>query len=566
VRRVAVAVLAALIAAGCTGGDSGGETASLDADGTLRFTDVASDVGLDFRHGAFRWDVTPDAAAMLGGGVCWIDFDGDGWLDLYAVNSHAEREASRWRAEEGGLPRNALFHNVGGRFEDVSEGSGADLAERGTGCVAADLDLDGRTDLYVTSDRSGTLLWNEGDGTFTDGTANAGVEAFGWYAGAAVGDVNGDGWPDLFLAGYANPTQDLPDAIQGFPNTQVAVRDLLYLSRGPGAGGRPTFREAGIDAGVEVVAPEYGLGALLTDVDLDGDLDIYVANDTKPDRLYANVAWPGGVAADPAGLGFRFEEVAARAGVADPGAGMGVAGADFDSDGHPDLIVTNARGEGHGVFRGQEPGQSFVDVRDDLGLDLDGSTGWGVSWADFDLDTDLDLVLVNGEIPVTDLSADVEPVEVFANQSAQGRNGRFEDASRAALAGEAMVARGSAAADYDNDGDLDVAVGTIGGSLALLENSGAAGNWLEVGFAQFCPGTRVTAVLADGRELVREVRAGSSYLSSEDPRLHFGLGPATSVARLLVEWPDGETTRLDEVDVNRVLTIDGPGALVEVER
>lgn len=289
----------------------------------LVFTDVAGEVGLEFRHGAFRWDVSGDPPAMMGGGVCWIDYDDDGWLDLFVVDSYAEEETGRWE-DEGGLPRSALFHNERGRFVDVSAGSGVDLPLRGTGCVAADLDLDGFTDLYVTSATTGALLWNRGNGTFSEGARAASVAPSGWYAGAAVGDVNGDGLPDLFLAGYADLNYPIPEATQGFPKTYLGVRDLLYLNEGDGFG-RPTFREAGAEAGLEVVGYEYGLGATFLDVEGDGDLDLYVANDTNPNRLYGNVPWPGGAEADPLGLGFRFEDLSGKAGVADPNSGMGVA-------------------------------------------------------------------------------------------------------------------------------------------------------------------------------------------------------------------------------------------------
>jgi hypothetical protein len=529
----------------------------------VQFTDVAADVGLVFRHGAFRWDVSADPGAMLGAGLCWLDYDGDGWLDLYAVNSYANAEAARWQ-DEGGLPRNALFHNVEGTFVDVSAGSGADLAVRGNGCVAADFDLDGHTDLYVTTDEAGALLWNEGDGTFTEGANAAGVEGFGWHEAAAVGDVNADGLPDLFVSGYVDLNNPIEGATLGFPNTYLGVRDLLFLNQGPADEGRVTFREVGADAGLEVVGFEYGLGAVFSDLDRDGDLDLYVANDTKPNRLYDNVPWPGGADADPAGIGFRFEELAAKAGVADPNAGMGIADGDFDGDGFPDLFVTNARGQVHAAYRGQASDvvdPSFVDVRGELGPSLTGSTGWGVSWGDLDLDTDLDLVIVNGDVPVTDVGADAQPVQVFGNLTAQGTVGRFEDLGNVVGMRELgpLLARGSAAADYDNDGDLDVAINSIGGHLVLLESSGAAGNWLEVGLEAFAPGTLVTAVLPDGRELVREALAGSSYLSSEDPRSHFGLGTAGSVSELVVRWPGGQETVIEDVAANQILTVEPPG-------
>ncbi|MGH2649732.1 MAG: CRTAC1 family protein [Actinomycetota bacterium] len=566
IRLACVLALLGLVSAACTsepeGVATGGPSRTRSSNG-LAFTDVARDVGLDFRHGAFRWGVTPDPAAMMGAGICWLDYDGDGWLDLFAVNSFAEAESGLWQ-EEGGLPRSALFHNVGGEFVDVSAGSGAALAVRGEGCVAADLDLDGQTDLYVTTAGVGALLWNEGDGTFTEGAHAAGIDASGWYAGAAVGDVNGDGWPDLFVAGYADVNNRIPDATQGFPNTYLGVRDLLYLSNGPADSGRVTFREVGVDAGLEVVSFEYGLGALFSDLDRDGDLDLYVANDTKPNRLYDNVPWPGGAEADPAGLGFRFEELAGKAGVADPNAGMGVASGDYDGDGRSDLFVTNARGQVHAAYRGQSSDlvdPAFADVRNELGVGLTGSTGWGVSWADLDLDTDLDLVVVNGDVPVTDLSADAEAVQAFGNLTAQGTLGRFEDLGEAIGLQDLgpLLARGSAAADYDNDGDLDIAINSIGGNLVLLENTGAVGSWLEVGLDGFHPGAVVTAVLPDGRELVREVRAGSSYLSSEDPRCHFGLGAAGKVNKLIVQWPGGQETIITDVEADQILQVEAPG-------
>ncbi len=552
-----------LIAAACTSepaAESGSQPTPVGE--TLGFSDVAQEVGLRFQHGAFRWEVSPDAGAMLGGGVCWLDYDDDGWLDLYVVNSYTEAEVGRWEAN-GGVPRNALFHNTGGRFADVSAGSGADLAARGNGCVAADFDLDGRMDLYVTGTEAGALLMNDGDGTFTEGAEEAGVQAFGWYAGAAVGDVNGDTWPDLFLAGYANPNAPISGATQGFPNTNLGVRDLLYLSNGHGASDEVTFREVGVAAGLEVVNFEYGLGAVFSDLDRDDDLDIYVANDTKPNRLYDNVPWPGGAAADPAGLGFRFEELGGPAGAADPNAGMGVADGDFDGDGLADLFITNARGQVHAVYRGTQSDlvdPAYVDVRVGLGPDLGGATGWGVSWADLDLDTDLDLVIGNGDIPVTDLAANREPVQVLRNLTAQGDEGRFEDASETTLSGVGpLLARGSAVADYDNDGDLDVAISSIGGALVLLENGGPLANWLEVRPEEFAPGTTVTVVLPDGRELVRESLTGSSYLSSEDPRFHFGLGDAGTVGEVRIRWPGGEESVLTDVGANQIIDVEPPG-------
>jgi hypothetical protein len=550
--RVVLGLLIVCLVAGCFGGDSR-KTLAVGPPHGLEFVNVASDVGLDFRHGAFRWGVSGDAAAMVGGGLCWLDYDDDGWLDLYVVNSYAEQEVAQWKAA-GGLPRSALFHNEEGKFEDVSAGSGADVAIRGNGCVVADLDLDGDADLYVTTARSQVLLWNEGDGKFREGARAAGVDAYGWRTGAAVGDVNGDGWPDIFVAGYADMNSDNPAGTAGFPSTKLGVRDVLFVSNGR-HNGQVTFREVGRQVGLEVSKFEYGLGALFTDLEGDGDLDLYLANDTNPDRLYENVEWPGGAKADPDGFGFRFEERAGPAGVADPGAGMGVSAGDYDGDGRSDLFVTNGRGQVHGVFKSNPPDEndpSYTDVRTELGPDFAGSVGWGVTWADLDLDTDLDLFVANGDIPVTDLAQDAEPLEDYVNDG-----GKFVDASAASGLDDVgdLLARGAAAADYDNDGDVDFAVSQVGGPLVLLQNRVSGRHWLEVSLDGFHPGALVSVVLPDGRKLQREARAGGSYLSSEDPRCLFGLGDATEVKELVVRWPDGDETRLHDVKANQVVEV-----------
>jgi ASPIC and UnbV/FG-GAP-like repeat len=550
--RIGLAVLVVCLAGGCFSGDSQ-KPAALGPPHALQFVDVASDVGLDFRQGAFRWDVSGDPTAMLGGGVCWLDYDNDGWLDLYVVNSYAEQELARWK-NAGGLPRSALFHNEEGKFEDVSAGSGADVDARGNGCVAADLDLDGDTDLYVTTARSQVLLWNEGGGKFEEGARAAGVDAYGWRTGAAVGDVNGDGWPDIFVAGYADVNSENPAGTAGFPSTKLGVRDLLFVSNGR-HDGKVTFREVGRQVGLEVSKFEYGLGALFTDLEGDGDLDLYLANDTNPDRLYENVEWPGGAKADPAGLGFRFEERAGTAGVADPGAGMGVSAGDFDGDGRSDLFVTNGRGQVHGVFESNPPDEndpSYSDVRTTLGPDFAGSVGWGVTWADLDLDTDLDLLVANGDIPVTELAKDAEPLEDYMNYGTTF----FDQSAESGLdAVGKLLARGSAAADYDNDGDVDFAISQIGGPLVLLQNRVSGQHWLEVALDGFHPGAAVSVVLPDGRKLQREARAGSSYLSSEDPRLLFGLGDANEAIEVVVSWPDGTATRLEDVQANQIVEV-----------
>lgn len=530
---------------------------------TVRLDDVAAEVGLDFRHGAFRFGTDPDPAAMMGGGLCWIDYDRDGWLDLFVTNTWSNGQWGEWR-RQGALPRSQLFRNDVGQFVDVTDETSTGLETRGNGCVAADLDLDGWTDLYVTTDRENVLLWNdEGDGFVADEDAS-GVDEFGWHSGAAVGDVDGNGWPDLFVAGYADVNRPVTGTSKGFPNTFEPEPDLLYLNDGPADDGsqgdaRVLFREVAVDVGIEPDGPDYGLGVVLSDLDLDGDLDVYVANDTTPNDLYENVGEPGGD-------GLRFEERGLQAGVGDDGAGMGVASGDASGDGRSDLVVTNQLKERHGVWWNttEDSGLSFDDARSSMGqpeLGL-GFTGWGTVWADIDLDTDLDLFFAHGAIPVRDLDNDREPPVLLENRTADGGAGSFDDASTAVGIADAgpYLARGAAGADYDNDGDVDLAVGTIGGDLVLLRNTGGGGNWLEVAMPTPAPGAQVTVVLADGTELRREIMAGSSYLSSEDPRAHFGLGTADGVVRVRVSWPDGSVTERDGVEVNQIVQVERDGS------
>ena len=526
----------------------------------VHLQDVASQVGLDFRQGAFRFGVSADVQAMMGGGVCWLDYDNDGWLDLFVVNSYSEADTTRWE-KQGGLPRTALFHNVKGSFVNVSKRSGADLPVRGEGCVAADFNGDGYTDLYVTTGSYDELLWNNGDGTFTEGAKAAGIDAFGWHSGAAVADVNGDGRPDLFVAGYTDLNTPIATAVGGFPTSYAGVRDLLYLNEGNDGHGRARFREVGVQAGLEAADFRHGLGAIFTDYNGDGRPDLYVANDEDANQLYENVAWPGGAAADPAGLGFRFEERGVAEGVADPYAGMGIASGDYNGDGRLDLFVTNSRREPYAVLRRADEtdagAPAFDNGRPAFRSAAAGSAGWGASWVDLSLDGTPDLVLANGDIPVTSLSKDAARVQVLA----PGSGKRYANVGVPGLAATPDVnGRGLAAADYDNNGTVDVAVNSVGGRLVLLRNSGEKGHWLEVKLSTFSPGAVATAVLPDGRTLVDEEHAGSSYLSSEDPRLHFGLGSATTVRSLVVRFPGGRQTRLSNVRADRVVVVNPPSA------
>ena len=500
-----------------------------------RLTNVASAAGLEFRQDAFRYGTSNDTKAMMGGGLCWLDYNGDGWMDLFVVNSYSSSDTATWEAH-GGLPTSRLFENRHGRFADVTGEAHAGLAGQGDGCAAGDLNGDGRTDLVVTTASGVDILWNR-DGRFTEQT----LPATGWYTGVAIADVNGDGRPDIFAAGYADLNDPVPSSLAGFPTNVAGVRDLLFLNEG---GGR--FREVGAQAGLEAAGFRHGLGAEFLDVNGDGRPDLYVANDEDPNYLYVNIPWPGGAKADPLGLGFRFEDRAGSEGVDDPFAGMGIASADGT------LFVTNSRGEPSAAFRRQ--GARFVDARPDFDAALgSGFAGWGASWVDFANSGTPDLVLAAGAIPVTSIGGSAEPVRVLAPRGTSQTFGSAE-----LLGGVSVDGRGLAAADAGNDGRMDVAVNTIGGDLLLLRPSGPSGNWLDVGLSRFTPGAVVTVTLPGGRHLSREVQAGSSYLSSEDPRVHFGLGAATRATSLTVRYPWGGRTSVANVTADRVVVVTVP--------
>ncbi len=511
----------------------------------LQLTDLAPSLGLDFQQGAFHYGMSSDTKAMMGGGLCWLDYNNDGWQDLFAVNSYASADAPQWEAH-GGLPRTALFENVDGTFKNVGAATHADLAVQGDGCTAADLDGDGHTDLVVTTTSGVDVLWNTGHGGFTQ----AQLPASGWFTGAAVADVNGDGRPDLFVAGYSDLSQPVQNSLAGFPTNVTGVRDLLYLNQGAGR-----FEEVGAQAGLEASSFGHGLGATFTDVNGDGRPDIYIANDEDPNQLYVNVPWPGGTKADPAGLGFRFEERATAAGVADPYAGMGVA-TNVTSGGRLGLFVTNSRNEPAAAYVQSATGP-FVSVRPRFDPALGtGFAGWGATWVDFANSGTSDLLLAAGAIPITNLSDDAEAVRVLAPIA---RATTFGNAKGVIAAkGMRLNGRGAAAADVANDGRMDVAINTIGGKLVLLHPSGPGGHWLDVELSRFAPGAVVIVRLRDGRRLTRMVQAGSSYLSSEDQRVHFGLGAATSVRSLTVRYPWGGESFRGRIAANRVVRIAAP--------
>jgi hypothetical protein len=458
-------------------------------------------IRLPFTQGSFRYGMSSDPTAMMGGGVCWLDANGDGRLDLFAVNGYDDPHFASYKR----VPRSVLYLNEGGnRFRAAYS-----IAVKGEGCVAGDLDGDGRPDLVVTTATDDVLLWNEGGGRFREAPQSSGFHSFLWHAGAAIADVNGDGRPDLYLAGYTNMNVPIESSLRGFPRDHEGVRDELFLN----LGGR-RFKEVGAQVGLDRPPYDHSLGAEFMDVNHDGRMDLFVANDEDANKLYLNE--PGGR------YGFHFVNVAARYGVADRNAGMGVATA----NGY--LFVSNSRGQTHAVYdHWRDVRKSFANA---FGTNL---TGWGDSWIDLRNTGTPQLLLANGAIPVTSLKRDAAELQMIASVRGRWVNGRL-------LQGLDLNGRGLAAADYDNDGRVDVAIGTIGGHLLLLHNtSPGTGNWLTVNVEPFSPGATVTVTDSSGRTQTRVVTAGSSYLSSEDPRVHFGFGKATPLT-LTVTYPNGK--------------------------
>jgi hypothetical protein len=440
--QIAVAgVLVLVMTAACTSGS----TPEPIRTGTptpyvVEFTDVASEVGLDFQQGAFRWEVSPDPAAMLGAGLCWLDYDGDGWLDLYAVNSYARAEAARWQ-DEGGLPRSALFHNVQGTFVDVSAGSGADLALRGNGCVAADFDLDGHTDLYVTTAEAGALLWNEGDGTFTEGAKAAGVESFGWHQAAAVGDVNGDGLPDIVIG---NSAEVRPG------RARASGQDFLWLNDKARPG---HFIDATATHLPKVEDDTQGIA--LADLDADGDLDMVVANETPPGRLLLNN-----------GKG-RFKDASARLQLVTPLETREAHVFDATGDGKPDIVLFNLTSNNHQWDKDPQARLLVNDgsgrFRDETAARLPANTfsSWGGLPMDFDRDGDMDLIVGAIEVP------GFKPLQVRAY--ANDGKGRFTDVTATVIPAQTAGRTWSMAkGDLDGDGREDLFIGAWGTQARLL--------------------------------------------------------------------------------------------------
>ncbi len=521
----------------------------------VRFENVAPAAGLDVVHvnGA-----TPERhlAEIMGGGGLFFDYNDDGWVDVFLVDS-----GSLTVRAVAGRARHRLYLNRGnGTFEDVSGASGIAHREYGMGACAADYDNDGWIDLYVTNVGSNVLYRNNGGRTFTDVTERAGVGTTGFSASCAFADVNRDGHVDLFVVNYVDARVDnhifCGDTakklrIYCHPLNFAPLPDVLYRNNGDG-----TFTDITSEAGMAAQRGN-GLGAVFGDYDDDGWIDLFVANDTTPNFLYRNRQGRG------------FEEVALVSGVSvasdgRPRAGMGTDFGDYDGDGRLDLFVTNHELETHTLFRNLGGGLfEEVTSRAGIGVPTLPYVGFGTLFFDYDNDGDLDLAIVNGH--VMNSPGHFRPGATEAQRNLLFRNdgsGRFTEIGRQSGSGFALekISRTLAAADIDNDGDLDLLVTNNGGAVDLLRNEGGhANNALLVRLVgtsgnRGAIGARVR-LSAGARTQVREVKAGSSYLGQNDLRLHFGVGGAARVDQLEVRWPGGATEAIENLTVNQIVTI-----------
>ena len=582
--RAATALLLSLLALRCgQGGDRDGTVGAKASDATTGaassataspagaslFVERAAAVGLDFFH--FNGRVgTYHMAEITGAGGALFDYDRDGDLDVYLVQGGPLEEGGTL---EGALdqPRHPLplsdrlYRNdmkpgdpASLRFTDVTVECGLAAIERGYGMGAAvgDYDNDGWPDVYLTNLGPNQLLRNRGDGTFEDTTAKAGVGEDRWSVPATFFDYDEDGWLDLFVGNYlqfdaktAPRCEDAAGALDYCgPNNFAPLPDRLFHNRGDGTF-EDTTRAAGLRAGFGPA-----LGAVAADYDGDGDLDLYVTNDGMPNNLWTNRG--GGRFEDSALLDGAAVDAGGRA-----GASMGVDAGDYDGDGDLDLFVTKLISEGSTLWRNESSG-SFADITTGSGLGGPSRlhTGFGAAWIDIENDGWLDLFVANGAVKkIESLARQGDPFplherdQLFRSVAVGGARSFVE--VMAEEAGDALalseVSRGAIVGDVDSDGDLDLVVTNNLGPVRLLINHGADGApWLGVELRERAPrrdapGASIKLALDDGDTLLRRVRIDGSYACSNDPRVLFGLAGRGQPKTVRVTWADGEVEEWD---------------------
>jgi hypothetical protein len=557
---VALVLVCAASAAARGGGASAPRLLPQSPPADVLFRDITREAGITFEHHA-----APEKKFIvesMSGGVALVDIDNDGLPDIYFVDSLTVATAN-----DPNAARSALYRNLGnGKFEDVTDRAGVGHPGWGMGVCTADVDGDGREDLYVTAIGGNHLYRNNGDGTFTDIAEKAGVAAGGWSAGCGFADYDRDGRLDLFVSRYVKiDLAHLPEfgrdktceyrgiAVQCGPRGLPGETDLLFHNDGNGH-----FSEVSAKAGVSDPRGYFGLGIAWFDVNGDGWPDLFVANDSTPNLLYVNQK--DGTFKDMAfQLGVAVSEDGAEQG------SMGVALGSYDNTGRPSLFVTNFSEEYNALYH--PDGDRFADAsfRSRTAPSSLPYVGWGTEFLDYDNDALLDLIVVNGHVyPQLDVarrgaSAGYRQRRLLYHNRGDGT---FEEV--AARYGQVLmedrVSRGLAVGDIDNDGRLDVVINDLDGSPQVLRNELASpGHWLIVTLKGRAPNTdaigAIVTLRANGVTGTRYVRSGTSYISQSDMRQHFGLGSATTV-EIDVLWPDGTHTTRTAVKADQVVRVD----------
>jgi len=532
--------------------------ARADAGPGFQFTDVTAAAGIHFVHnsGAFGGKYLPET---LGPGCAFLDYDNDGWQDILLVNG------MDWPGHRRQRTTMRLYHNNrDGTFTDVTRRAGLDVEMYGLGAAIGDFNNDGFPDIFVTCLGQSRLFQNTGRGAFVDVTDKAGLgNREGFSTSALWFDYDRDGHLDLFVCNYVRwtPQTDIFCSLDGknkaycTPEAYRGATCWLFRNRGDG-----TFEDVTAKSGIFDITSK-SLGVAMLDYDNDGWTDLFVANDTQPNKLYRNMR------------NGRFEDIALRAGVAfsEDGkarAGMGVDAGDYDNSGVASLVVTNFDNEMLGLYRRDKNG-SYIDLApgSDIGRLSRRSLGFGCFFFDVDLDGRLDLLVVNGHIDDTfrRISREAryeQPPHLFLNRG----NNRFDDVAPEVGGGFDVprVGRGAAFGDFDNDGDLDVLITTNHGPAYLYRNDQKSGNrsarFRLIGAQSNRDGIgAVVRAWCGGITNSRTVKSGSSYLSQSELPVTFGLGRRDSVDRLVINWPSGRVEEYKNVRAGRYEVTEGRG-------